>query len=116
MSTTNSDVIGNDRINLLDELQVLLKKQIDLARQGNIRGFEVLSKQADSLVGKIAQTGILSSANAAFDGQRREQLERLRKLYEKLCLAITAQKADVSEKINQVRKGKRTMQAYSGHI
>jgi hypothetical protein len=113
MSTTNSEVIGDNRINLLDELQVLLEKQVDLARQGNIREFEVLSKQADTLVGKIAQTGTLDQAEAFCDGGRREQLQRL---YEDLCLAIAAQKAGVCENISQVRKGKRTIQAYRGHI
>ena len=113
MSTINTEAIGDNRINLLDELQVLLKKQIDLARQGNIREFEVLSKQADSLVGKISQTGILDPADPASNKVRREQLQ---KLYEKLCLAVTAQKADASEKLRQVRKGKRTIQTYLSHI
>jgi len=35
---------------LLDDLQDLLEKQIELAQQGNISGVEVLSKQANSLV------------------------------------------------------------------
>jgi hypothetical protein len=113
MSTTNSEIISNDRINLLDKLQVLLEKQIDLARQGNLGEFEALSRQADALVGKIVQTGILNPAEAFFDGGRREQLQRL---YEDLCLSIAAQKAGICENISQVRKGKRTIQAYRGHV
>ena len=113
MSKTDSELTSDEHINLLDELQVLLEKQIDFARQGNIREIEVLSKQADSLVGKISQTDILDPANPAFNKVRREQL---RKLYEKLCLAITAQKADASEKLSQVRKGKKTIKTYRSHI
>jgi hypothetical protein len=113
MSISNSEVIGDNREHLLDELRTLLEKQIELARQGNIREVEVLSEQAGSLVEKIAQTGILDPADTVFNEEQREQL---RQLYEGLCLTITAQKADVSEKLSQVRKGKKTIQTYRSHI
>jgi len=114
MSTNNSEVvIGNNKIHLLDELQTLLEKQVEMARQGNIKDVDVLSKQAGSLVEKIAQTGILDPADPAFDEVRREQLQ---KLYEDLCLAITAQKAGVGEELSRVRKGKKTIQTYRRHI
>ncbi len=113
MSTKNTEVIGDNGLNLLEELQTLLERQIKLVRQDNVRDVETLSEQADSIVDRIAQTGILDPADPAFNKVRREQLQ---KLYEKLCLAVTAQKADASEKIGQVRKGKKTIQAYRGHI
>ena len=113
MSTNNTELIGDDQIHLLDELQVLLEKQIELARQGSIRDVGILSERGVWLVEKIAQTGILDQADPALNGGRREQL---RKLYEDLCLAITAQKADVSEKLSRVRKGKKTVQTYRSHI
>lgn len=113
MNRNNTEVIGDKQIHLLDELQTLLEKQIELARQGNIREVEALNKQADWLAGKIAQTGILDRPDSAFIVERREQLQTL---YKELCLAITAQKADVSEKLSQVRKGKKTVQTYSSHI
>ena len=113
MNSNNIEVIGDKQINLLDELRTLLEKQIELAQQGNIAEVEVLSRQAGQIVGKIAQTGILEQSGSAFIVKRREQI---RKLYEDLCLAITAQKADASEKLSQVRKGKKTVQAYNSHI
>jgi len=113
MSTNNSEVIGNNQIHLLDELQTLLEKQVEMARQGNIKDVEVLSKQAGSLVEKIAQTGILDPADPAFNQVRRGQLQ---KLYEDLCLAVTAQKAGVGEELSRVRKGKKTIQTYRSHI
>ena len=113
MTKNNTEVIGDNQIHLLDELQTLLEKQIELARQGNITEVEVLSEQAGSLVEEITQTGILYPADPVFNGQRQEQL---RKLYEELCLTITAQKADVSDKLSQVRKGKKTIQTYRSHI
>ncbi|HUS71978.1 MAG TPA: hypothetical protein VMY06_02845 [Sedimentisphaerales bacterium] len=112
MITGKTEVIGDKQIHLLDELQSLLEKQIELARQGNAAGrrIEVLSKQADSLAGKIVQSGILESTE--FENRR----EHLKKLYDTLRLAIETQKADVSEKLNQVRKGKKTVQTYHSHI
>ncbi len=113
MSTNNTDVIGDNQIHLLDELQTLLEKQVEMAKQGNIRDVELLSEKSGSLVEKIAQTGILDPADPAFDEVRREQLQ---KLYEDLCLAVTAQKAGVREELSRVRKGKKTVQAYRSHI
>lgn len=113
MSSNNSEEIGDNRKHLLDKLQTLLEKQVDMARQGNIRDVEVLSKQAGPLSEKIAQTGILDATDPVFNGERQEQL---RKLYEGLCLAITDQKTQVSEELSRVRKGKKTIQTYRSHI
>ena len=95
---------------LLDELQSLLEKQIKLAQQGNISGVEVLSKQANSLVGKIAQTGILELR------EFKKRRERLQKLYDSLLLAITAHRAEAAGELNRVRKGKKTVEAYRSNI
>lgn len=94
------------QIHLLDDLQVLLEKQIELARENNVSSVEVLSRQADSLVEEITQTGILKLP------EFRNRREHLRKLYDALCLAVTAQRADVSEKLSRVRKGKKTVEIY----
>jgi len=95
---------------LLDDLQSLLEKQIKLAQQGNISGVEVLSKQANSLVGKIAQTGILELR------EFKKRRERLQKLYDSLLLAITAHRAEAAGELNRVRKGKKTVEAYRTNI
>ena len=98
------------QIYLLDELQSLLEKQIELAHKGNISGVEVLSKQASSLVGEIAESGILELR------EFKKRRERLQKLYDSLLLAIAAQGADISEKLSRVRRGKKTIVAYRGNI
>ncbi|MHC4595368.1 MAG: hypothetical protein ACYS19_10540 [Planctomycetota bacterium] len=85
------------QIHVLDELQSLLEEQIKLARQGNpaSKRIEFLSKQADCLVGKIAQSGILESAE--FKNRR----EHLKKLYDTL---------------HQIRTGKKTIGTYRSNI
>jgi hypothetical protein len=110
MSTDSDEIIPGEQIHLLDELQNLLEKQIELARQGNINEIEVLSKQASSLVGEIARSGVLESSE--FKSQR----EKLRKLYQDLCLALTTQQAETAEELSRVRKGKKTIATYRSNI
>jgi len=113
MTTNDTKVISDNHVHLLDELQTLLEKQVELARQGSIREVEVLSKQADSLVEQIIQTG---THHCPEDVLKAEQRKKLGKLYEDLCLAISAQKAGVCTELKQIRKGKKTIQAYRSHI
>jgi len=109
MSIDNIEIITDEKIHL-DELLNILKKQIGLARQGNVNAIEALSKQSNTVVGKIAKSGILESAE--FQSQR----EQLRKSYEDLCLALSTQQAENAKELSQVRKGKKTITTYGGNI
>ena len=110
MSIDSGEIIPDKQIHLLDELQNLLEQQIGFARHGNINEIEALSKQANSLVGKIARSGILESSE--FINQR----EQLRKSYQDLCLALTTQQAENVKELSQVRKGKKTVATYGDNI
>ncbi len=110
MSTDSVEIIPDGQIHLLNELQSLLEKQIELARQSNINGIEVLSKQASPLVEEIARSVVLESSE--FKSQR----EQLRKLYQDLCLALTVQQAETAEELSRVRKGKKTIETYRSNI
>ena len=110
MSTDSVEIIPDGQIHLLNELQSLLEKQIELARQSNINEIEVLSKQASSLVGKIARSGVLESS------EYKSQHEQLRKLYQDLCLALTTQQVETAEELSRVRKGKKTIETYRSNI
>lgn len=94
----------------LDDLQSLLEKQIEQGRRGNITAVEALGKQADTLVGRIAKRENLES------GEFKSRRARLQKLYEELCLAVTAQKNDTSERLVRVRRGKRMVETYRSSI
>jgi hypothetical protein len=109
MSTNSVKTISDEQI-LLDELRNLLEKQIGFARQGNVNEIEALSEQSSSLVGKIAQLGILESPE--FKSQR----ELLRTLYQELFLALTAQQAENAKELSRVRKGKKTIATYGDNI
>ncbi len=109
MSIDNVEIIPDEQIHL-DELRNILKKQIGFARQGNVNAIEALSKQSNSLVGKIAKSGILESPE--FQSQR----EHLRKSYEDLCLALTTPQAENTKELSRVRKGKKTVATYGSII
>ena len=109
MSTDNVKVIPDEQIHL-DELRHLLEKQIGLARQGNVNAIEALSKQSNSLVGKIARSGILESPESKM------QRELLRKLYQDLYLALTAQQAENVKELCRIRMGKKSIKTYRNNI
>lgn len=108
MSINNNDSIPEQEKLLLDELQSLLQKQTELAYQGNSAGreIEVLGRRADRIVEKIAQAGFLDRP------EYKNQRDKLKKSYHDLHLTITAQKADVTEKLGQVRRGKKIVETY----
>jgi len=97
---------------MLDELLSLLKRQLELARQGNSTGeqIEVLCRQADCLVKEITQAGILEQPEFEY------QKKKLKKSYEDLHLALTAQKVDISERLTQVRRGRKIVETYRSNI
>ena len=99
-----------EQTQLLDELANLLKKQNQLAQQGSISEVEQLGTQADCVVEKISQTRILDSIKF------KNKKENLQKLYNDLCLAVMAQKADTSEQLSEVRRAKKTIGVYKNNI
>jgi len=106
-------MISTDKqTSMLDELQGLLEQQLELARQGNSTGeqIEALCRQANFLVNEIIQAGILDQPE--FESQKK----KLKKSYEDLHLALTAQKVDISEKLSHVRRGRKIVGTYRGNI
>lgn len=110
MRVDNGDIPPSEQVFLLRELQNLLEKQIELANQGNIKDVESLSRQASSLVEKCLQSRILEQTDL------KNQREKLQKLYEQLSLALSAQRAETSEQLSQIRKGIKALHVYRGGI
>ena len=94
----------------LDELEELLKEQIRLVRQGGFNELETVSVRTGRLVEKIVGTGVLESDE--FKSRR----QHLQNLYESLQLAVSVQKADASEQISHIRKGRKAIGAYRSNI
>lgn len=110
MSTDEIQTIADEPLHLLDNLQALLERQTKLAQQGKIGDVELLSKQAGSVVERIAEIGIFELPE--FRSRRRQ----LQKLYEELCLTITVQQAHITQRLSHVHKGKKTIGTYLSNI
>jgi hypothetical protein len=103
---------ADEQMNILDELQDLLEMQLKLVHEGNSAGKQMddLGIGTDLLVEKIVQAGILERP------EFKTQKEKLKKSYEELHLAVTAQRADTAEKLSQVRRGRKIVETYRGNL
>jgi len=99
-------VNADEQMRLLDNLQSLLEKQIEMARKGNFRRVEMLVEQARPVVEKIVK--INQFGQPELDGQRKQ----LVKLYKKLELMLAAGKASVGRQLRQVGNARKTLHAY----
>jgi hypothetical protein len=103
-------MVEDNRTQLVHELQALLNKQIELARDSSAGRVVALSDRAESLAQEIAQAGFLQLP------EFKEQRERLQESYAGLSLALAVQKAETAENLSLVRKVKRTVATYGDNI
>jgi hypothetical protein len=92
---------------LLDRLQELLERQLALVRQGHLDAALELCAQTEPYVRQIAETRAAGTCCATDRGQR------VQRLYEDLCLALTAQRTEVPAALEALRQGRRMLSAYS---
>lgn len=109
---TGTATVANEYVHLVDELEGLLSRQIELAHQGDSAGerFDLLIARAGSVVGRIAQLGPPGPL------EHQHRFERLRELYETLSLVLAAEKADVCEELARVRKGRKIIGTYRSNL
>jgi hypothetical protein len=99
-------VNADEQSHLLDNLQSLLEKQIEMARKGNFNRVEALAEQAGPAAEKIAK--IKSFGRPEFDDRRKHLLE----LYKKLELMFAAEKTSVKRQQKQVDNVRKILNAY----
>ncbi len=92
---------------LLDRLQKLLERQLAFVRQGRLEAALELCEQTERYVRQIAGTPAAQTCSEIDRGKR------VKRLYEDLCLALTAQQMEVSDALNALRQGWRVLTAYS---
>lgn len=90
---------------LFDELESLVRSQIELARGNNLAGVEALAARVGSVAAEIAKAGLLRPEFA-------ERRRRLKDLNGKLCLMIATERARVGEQLRQIRVGRRVLSKY----
>jgi hypothetical protein len=97
-----------DNINhqLIDKLHTVLKKQMKMARKGNLMQLEDLTQKADAIVEEIAEASDLEQI------KQTNQWKQLEKIYQQLTLILASQKYSIEQQIKQIRNGRKTLQAY----
>lgn len=110
MTSGSTKCVSESEGILLIDLQVLLEKQLRLAQKGDITGVESIGRQADSLIKKIVSEGVFE--RKCF----RNKQGKLQRLYERLSAALSTQKAEMAEQLNQIRKGRKTLGIYRKSI
>jgi len=97
---------ADEQKRLLDNLQSLLEKQIELARGSKFRRVEVLAEQAGFIVEEIVKTKAFE--HPEFECQRLHLAE----LYKKLKLILEAGKDSIGKQVRQVGNVRKTLKAY----
>ena len=110
MSTDKANVISCKQVDLFDDLQGLLEKQIEMARKSNFHGVETLVEQANSIVAEIGRTKAFEQVE--FNDRRKSLVE----LYERLALTVAAKKYLLGKQLQQVSEGRKTIQTYQNSI
>lgn len=112
MNADDPEITSNEQVHLLDELQIVLDKQLQLAHRGDSTNeqFEALTDKAGFLVEEIKKTGILDLTELQYCH------EELRKRYGKLCLIIATQKASMCRELNRARRCRKILGTYRSNI
>jgi hypothetical protein len=95
---------------LLEELENLLKRQIDLAQRGSLADLLKLAGSCEAMVAEAAKTGLAEKP------EYKNAMERLGGLYRRLQLVLSAQQNAAAEQLRAVRKGKKTLSAYRNNV
>ncbi|MFA5423888.1 MAG: hypothetical protein WC374_08530 [Phycisphaerae bacterium] len=100
----------NDFESVIGELESLLKRQLDLARKGNIGEVETLAGRAGELIEQVSQSRYLSQPR--FEARR----SAVQQLYGEIALAVSAQMDEVSNALGKIHKGRKTITLYRENI
>jgi len=94
---------------LVDELQQLLERQLDLARGGSLAALQQLGERVDTVVSRITEAGMVDSPPL------RSRMPVLEGLYRELCTVLAAQQHETSNTLRAVGQGKRLLRTYGKH-
>ena len=88
---------------LLSELMELLKKQLFLAKNGEIKKAVPLSNRAEELLDELSRLATPVDKNTA---------QCIRQLYNSLCLVFATEKKQLSERLARIKNGRISHGAY----
>jgi len=100
-------IAQTDITSQLDRLIDLLEKQLDCVRKSRLDSFEKLSSQTESLIESLNRRQHLLKAS-----KHSRKLAKIRELYDMVSLATTSQTQDLSNRLEHIRQGRKTLSKY----
>ena len=95
-----------DNAGCLQELERLLRRQVELARQGSLEELSASSGRLEELLARLPAGAVAASASSC---------RTVRRLYEELCLILATRKAEVGRRLKEMGAGKACLRAYRGN-
>jgi hypothetical protein len=102
-----ASVLDEQAVQMSAYLEDLLFRQIQRLKQYDLEGAIQLAQES----GPIADT--LSSQKVFERPEFAPQRDRIRQLYQELCLVIASQRQEVQDKLGQIRTGLKTLNTYA---
>jgi hypothetical protein len=97
---------NEEDIKLFNEIENLLKKEIELARRGSYAKVMELACECETLVARTAQAGLREKQ------ENKTTIDHLAGLYNELQLLLSTQRTAVAEQLRTISKGKKTLAMY----
>lgn len=101
---------NTDNTQLLADLENNLKKQIELARQGNLVLVHTIASQSEGLVKNIRAARLLEKS------EHKQQGHHIETLYHDLQLLLSSHKDAIEEQLKTIHRGKKTLTTYRSNI
>ena len=100
-------ILSQTGAGLAVSLEKLLDEQLSMMKKANNRQAHQSARLAFALSQKLRDTGL-------FEKKENEKIKkRIKKKYENLIVAVSAQRQEVSENLKKIRKQKKTVNTYA---
>ena len=96
-------------LQILSYLEDLLARQLEKLRKYDLDGAYQLAEESQKMAIQAADLGLLERPEYS------QNKERIRGLYNDLCLVIASERQEVSDKLKQIREGIRVLSAYANN-
>ena len=95
---------------LLEQIESLLRRQVELANRDKISEIEGVLAETDRLIQEMRRSRSFNEAKLS------EKRAVLGDLYGQLCLALMAKRSETKKELIQLRDGKRVMGVYRANV
>lgn len=105
---TNTGKVSTEELQqMATYLENLLNRQLERLKKYDLDGAIKLAEEADDIAARLGDNGFLSGQELP------DEQKRIRQLYREIGLVVASERDEVAEKLKAIRKGIKTLEAYS---